>query len=140
MIEFLDSVQKLLAGPAARAELRLELERGRVARIAEALEELVRELGRRGDERVEVAQVVLERALLARVEAPADREEQQDDDPDPDQEGKRAPLEDIAGGLPRRRGATAARGRRLAASRDGPRSSTSEASTPGAVLRTVPGT
>ncbi len=52
------------------------------ARIAEALEELGRELGRSGDERVEVAQVVLVRALLARVEAAADGEEQQDDDHD----------------------------------------------------------
>ncbi len=115
-VETLDPLQKVLAGPAARTQLRLELEGTRVAGVAEPQEELVGELGRGGDERLEVAQVVLERSLLARIEAAANREEQQHDHTDADHEGKRAPLEDVTGWLPRGRGATAAGGRRLAAS------------------------
>ena len=54
-IEALDAIQEVLAGPAARAELRLEVELRRVARVPEELEELCGQLARRRDERVEVA-------------------------------------------------------------------------------------
>ena len=106
----LRSAQQVLAGPAARAELVLELDRGQLARVLEAIEELARELVRGRDQRGQVAQVVLERALLARVEAAADREQEQDHDDGPDHQRDQAPPDEVA--ARRRRGAPAGPARR----------------------------
>ena len=63
-VKALDPIQELFAGATARSELGLELERRGIARVAEAIEELVRELVRGPRQRGEVPQVVLEGALL----------------------------------------------------------------------------
>ena len=83
-VEALDSLQQRLGGAAVGGDLGLELELVEpLLGLDAAGEELGRELVRLGDDRVEVGDVVLEAALLARVEAAADAEQQQDQDQRP---------------------------------------------------------
>ena len=78
-VEALDPLQQALGRAAIGGDLGLELERvGVRRRILEPGEELGRELVRLLDDRLEVGGVVLEAALLARVQAAPDREQQQD--------------------------------------------------------------
>ena len=81
-------LQQRLGRAAIGRDLRLELLLVDVVRgFGEPLEELVRKLIGVDDDRGEVGGVVLEAALLARVQAPLDREQQQDDDQHADPEG-----------------------------------------------------
>ena len=85
-----------LRGAAVGLDLRLEAERAEVARVVEAVEEVVRELVRLGRDRVQVGDVVLEAALLARVETAPDPQHEQDQDQDDDPDADRAAHHDLA--------------------------------------------
>ncbi len=79
-VERLDPLQQGLGGPAVGCDLGLEVERVGVRRgVLQPIEELGRELVRLLDDRLEVRDVALVAPLLARVEAPPNREQQEDD-------------------------------------------------------------
>jgi hypothetical protein len=105
-VESLDAVEQALGRVAVGRHLGLEVELAQVARILEPVEEVRRQLPRLLRDRAEVADVVLETAFLAGVEAAADAEQQQDQDEEPDAEGDAPASHDlpllIGRGAPRR--------------------------------------
>ena len=83
-VEPLDPLQEALSGAAIGCDLGFDLElRQPPRRVLEAAEELLGELIRLVHDPVEVGDVVLEAALLARVEAASDAQQEQDQDDAP---------------------------------------------------------